>query len=386
MSTVAIDTTNNSPAPEYEDSITPQQKEPSIIESFLTTTSRTTSIHDTDLTDKLFGDVTCGLLSTLFVSPFVSIVDKAIVERTSAKKPILKSMWNTTSQIVRDPKAYLKSPLFLMMWFVYGSTYVTANSIKTFVEHSEYKQLESTERHRRSNNIQSENNQSSFGKTAIFACTTIVNSGSSLLKDRVYATMFSSASATATATAKKIPLLTYGLWCTRDFMVIGSSFVLPELMSDKLQKLQSSSSSSSRDSFPKLEKHMINAFSQMMCPMVTQIAVAPVQILALDLYNRPNNNKNVITSSSSPSVASRLQIIKRDFFSIVGARICRIAPAYGIGGIGNTYLRDSYRDYLIRREVQCQLQKRQSEMGRGNKGTKNLVGLVAYSKQNNDHY
>lgn len=377
MSTAVINTTNNSPAPEYEDSIT--QQEPSIIESFLTT-SRPTSIQDTDLTDKLFGDVTCGLLSTLFVSPFVSIVDKAIVERTSARKPILKSMLNTTSQIFRDPKAYLKSPLFLMMWFVYGSTYVTANSIKTFVEHSEYKQLESTERHRRSNNIQS-NNQSSFGKTAIFACTTIVNSGSSLLKDRVYATMFSSASTTATATAKKIPLLTYGLWCTRDFMVIGSSFVLPELMSDKLQKLQSSSSS--RDSFPKIEKHMINAFSQMMCPMVTQIAVAPVQILALDLYNRPNN-KNV--TSSSPSIASRLQIIKRDFFSIVGARICRIAPAYGIGGIGNTYLRDSYREYLIRREVQCQLQKRQSEMGRGNKGTKNLVGLVAYSKQNNDHY
>jgi len=48
----------------------------------------------------------------------------------------------------------------------------------------------------------------------------------------------------------------------------------------------------------------------------------------------------------------RLRLLKTNFLSIVGARIARIAPAYGIGGIGNTYFRDSWRAMILSRAIQ----------------------------------
>ena len=50
-------------------------------------------------------------------------------------------------------------------------------------------------------------------------------------------------------------------------------------------------------------------------------------------------------------MTERLRFQTNNFASIVGARISRIFPAYGIGGIGNTYLRDKWRDQLLRKEM-----------------------------------
>ena len=76
-------------------------------------------------------------------------------------------------------------------------------------------------------------------------------------------------------------------------------------------------------------------------------AAGPVQLLSLDIYNRPLSNH----LSWKQIVAERLKFQCENYFSIVGARISRIAPAYGVGGIGNTYLRDRWRDVLVRKEL-----------------------------------
>jgi hypothetical protein len=70
----------------------------------------------------------------------------------------------------------------------------------------------------------------------------------------------------------------------------------------------------------------------------------PVQLLALDIYNRPLRKLSL-----GEVVTERLRFQTNNFASIVGARISRIFPAYGIGGIGNTYLRDKWRDQLLRK-------------------------------------
>ena len=69
-----------------------------------------------------------------------------------------------------------------------------------------------------------------------------------------------------------------------------------------------------------------------------------MQLLGLDLYNRPLHGL-----SFKEVLYERVRFQAQNFGAIVGARISRIAPAYGIGGIGNTYLRDKWRDQVLRK-------------------------------------
>ncbi len=76
-------------------------------------------------------------------------------------------------------------------------------------------------------------------------------------------------------------------------------------------------------------------------------AAGPVQLLALDIYNRPLQQMTFQQKS-----AERIRFQMQNFFSIVGARVARIAPAYGVGGIGNTYFRDKWRNRVVRKDWQ----------------------------------
>jgi|AntRauTorckE5430_2_1112549.scaffolds.fasta_scaffold10060_2 hypothetical protein len=198
------------------------------------------------------------------------------------------------------------------------SSSILVNCLKTITEHQDH--------FKETNSPNTSNDARTFG---VFATTTIVNSGTSMLKDRFYAKHFGNSTA-----AIKIPKLTYGLWGLRDCMVIGSSFVLPDLCCKVLTDNT------------KMDPKTALTVSQLTCPIVAQFLVAPVQLLGLDVYNRPLQNlpfREVITE--------RLRFQRNNMISIVGARISRIAPAYGLGGIGNTYFRDKWRDQLLRKEM-----------------------------------
>ena len=71
-----------------------------------------------------------------------------------------------------------------------------------------------------------------------------------------------------------------------------------------------------------------------------------MQLLSLDIYNRPLPHKSL-----KEVLSERLKFQAKNYFSIIGARISRIAPAYGVGGIGNTYMRDKWRELLLRKEL-----------------------------------
>ena len=70
-------------------------------------------------------------------------------------------------------------------------------------------------------------------------------------------------------------------------------------------------------------------------------------MLALDFYNRPMK-----TTSWEDAVMKRYAFVRSHYASIVTARVARIAPAFGIGGIGNTYFRELWRNSLLRRDVE----------------------------------
>ena len=92
------------------------------------TLSRTLKIDQTvssDLSSKLIGDVLVAFGVTFGMSPFVSIIDKSVVQRAAGTHSILQSGLESMTSILRNPYAYIKSPTFLMMWAVYAATYST---------------------------------------------------------------------------------------------------------------------------------------------------------------------------------------------------------------------------------------------------------------------
>merc|ERR1712038_213682 len=95
-----------------------------------------------------------------------------------------------------------------------------------------------------------------------------------------------------------------------------------------------------------LDRKTVQTLSQIACPILAQTVAGPVQLLGLDIYNRPLPN-----ASAKEVFRERMIFQYNNFRSIVSARICRIAPAYGIGGVGNTYFRDMWRSKLLRDET-----------------------------------
>ena len=109
-----------------------------------------------------------------------------------------------------------------------------------------------------------------------------------------------------------------------------------------------------------MEKAKAHRMAQFFCPVATQFIAGPVQLLGLDFYNRPLHD-----FSTYEATMERIRFLKTNFMSIVGARIARIAPAYGIGGIGNTYFRDSWRAMILTRAIQnAMIEKETSEKAR----------------------
>ena len=264
----------------------------------------------------LLGDVLVACTVTLGVAPFLTIIDKAIVQRAAGSHTIVQSSIESIHKITRNPVKFVKSPMFLMMWGVYAATYTTANTLKTIVEDVEIKKKISSK----------DIVDPRMGKTFIFLGTTVVNSATTLMKDQAYAKMFGTMGA-----AMRVPMISYSLWACRDCMVIGSSFVLPEIVSKRLEDQG-------------IEKTKALALSQMACPILTQAVAGPVQLLGLDFANRPMRGFTFVQAAKE-----RVFSIGRNFFSIFGARVSRIVPAYGIGGVGNTYLRNKWREGIDER-------------------------------------
>ena len=54
-----------------------------------------------------------------------------------------------------------------------------------------------------------------------------------------------------------------------------------------------------------------------------------------DLYNRPKQG-----------VAERMRLLSESYWKCVAARMARILPAFGFGGIGNKAFRTQFQDWV----------------------------------------
>lgn len=76
---------------------------------------------------------------------------------------------------------------------------------------------------------------------------------------------------------------------------------------------------------------MKSALAQFSCPALMQFISTPMHLLGLDLYNRQ--------PVGGLPWYERAGRIKRDYFSASFARMGKIVPAFGVGGVVNVRMR-----------------------------------------------
>lgn len=245
---------------------------------------------------RLAVESTAAVVSAFSVAPIISIVDKAITSNASGLEPLVPCVLNGFKTLFTKPVYFFRHPSFLLIWGVFSGTYTTANTIDAVCERS---------------------NQSSF-YPVLFGSSS-VNVTLSVLKDKEFARMFGKGD------PKPLPAISYSLFAIRDSMTIFSSFILPKFISSKLQEKHG------------WERSIADSTAQLMTPVGVQIISSPLHLYGLDLYNRPH---------LTPSCASRESFIQKEYFKTVLARMTRIFPAFGVGGVINKRLRLIGKEYL----------------------------------------
>jgi len=200
---------------------------------------------------------------------------------------------------VTQPHVFLRRPEQLWIWNIYALTYTTANSVDAFCKNYGYAH-----------------------EMPKLWLTFVVNMGASILKDRAFVRMFGSAQ------PAPIPVSSYSFWAARDVLTILSAFIVPSRLSIYLAK-----------NYGYNQKKAETTIT-FWCPIVLQLITTPLHLLGLDCYN----NRNALA-------AVRLAFLQREYSKTLVARMGRMLPAYGIGGVLNLKLRRYFFGDLDARKI-----------------------------------
>ncbi|KAJ3176549.1 WD repeat-containing protein 19 [Irineochytrium annulatum] len=247
------------------------------------------------LHQKVGVETVAAISSALLVSPFISIIDKSIFSNASGRQPLMQGITSGLATLVMRPHYFVSQPSFLLIWGVYSGTYIAANQIETFMHHF---------------------HQDPFWPK--FVGSTLANVGLSVLKDMYFTRAFAAA-----GPPKSVPMRSMGLYTIRDSMTVFGGFSMPQMISERLVKDY------------KFEGKRAELASQLITPCAVQLVSTPLHLLGMDLYNKP-----------AASLAQRFQFIAREYVATTLARMGRIFPAYGIGGVVNKELRLRGHQYL----------------------------------------
>ena len=145
-----------------------------------------------------------------------------------------------------------------------------------------------------------------------FSAVSLVNLSLALYKDSQFTKMF------GTISPRPLPPANYALLALRDSLTIFASFnllpkiapLLPESLEDHISRL---------------------SVAQFTSPALMQVLNTPLYLLALDLYDR----------NPTTPVRDRLKKVRLDRLATSLARMCRVIPAFGVGGVVNIRMRAS---------------------------------------------
>ncbi|KAF7718088.1 Uncharacterized protein PECH_002425 [Penicillium ucsense] len=276
-------------------------------------------------------DVVSAASAGALTCPLITIIDRAIIEKASKGFPIRETITKCLKSMVTKPAGFFLGTPFLLIYTLYTSTYLTANAIDT---------VSSTLRNQSYSTV-------TAGPTK-FLSTTAVNMAICVYKDAQFAKIFGASPPPSTTpspgptttprpavchpmpsaspAAPTIPKVSYSLFCLRDSVTIFASFNVPTLIAPSIPDFIAATPS------------MKAATAQFACPALMQFFSTPMHLLGLDLYNRQPPGGLPWTD--------RLGRIRRDYISSSFARMGKIVPAYGIGGVVNVRMRATLMERL----------------------------------------
>jgi len=249
------------------------------------------------------------------VAPIITMIDKGIIENASGRNTLGDSLKQSARELMLRPHRFIGSKPFALIFVrptstsvpthqancvctqsLYFGTYFTANTIDTISSTTNSTQPSAT----------------TAGPTK-FLATSTTNLALCLYKDNKFTQLFGSTS------TRPVPLPTFALFTIRDCLTIFASFNLPPLLAPKFEEHMSES-----------VKAYIGGVSaaQFVAPAAVQIVSTPLHLLGLDLYNRPGVGGG-----------ERLSMVLGNWAISAAARICRIVPAFGVGGVVNMRVR-----------------------------------------------
>ncbi|ORY65159.1 uncharacterized protein BCR38DRAFT_432030 [Pseudomassariella vexata] len=256
---------------------------------------------------RLATDFVSASVAASMVAPLIAIIDRSIMENASGRQTIAQSFRNSFQTLLLRPQTMLFSKPVALIFAVYGGTYLTANTLDTAT---------STLHNKPAPHV-----TSGIFK---FASSSAANIGICIYKDQVFVKLFG-----PTGPPRPVSLPSYALFTLRDCMTIFASFNVPPLlgpaltarMSDEMQKRVSG-----------------QTVAQFAAPALVQLFSTPLHLLGLDLYNRPG--------ATGMGWESRWAAVRKNWAVSVAARVCRIVPAFGIGGTVNFKVRGNLMQKL----------------------------------------
>lgn len=209
-------------------------------------------------------------------------------------------MRSTLSQALLRPHIFITSRPFLLILALYSGTYLTANTLDTT-----------------SSVLRNNSASTTTSGPSKFFTTSAANLSLCLYKDSQFARCFGTI---VPGALRPVPLPTYALFAARDCLTVFASFNLPPLIAPAITLPAAAAEYVSRASV-----------AQFVAPAAVQLISTPLHLLGLDLYNR---------HGETPWV-DRWRKVRVDWLKSSLARMARIVPAFGVGGVVNTRVRAS---------------------------------------------
>lgn len=274
----------------------------------------------THLATVLAGDIAAATISATVISPLITAIDRAVVENAvSSHRPLLWTLKNHVLCSFRQPRLFATRPFFYV-WTLYAATYTTANGVETIAKA-----------------LTTQADQV-LVSSITFLSTCLVNVPLGVWKDVRFVQLFGRSTTpkdaisiptqSRTASSKLIPP---PIMPVRFPRIVGATFLLRDAItifgSINLPPMLTSSVPDSIFSSPAIKMATMQIFT----PVLSQIVATPVHLLGLDLY------------TNTQSRASERAVRIRTCLGLTTIMRCsRIVPAFGIGLVMNTGLREYF--------------------------------------------
>ncbi|TRX96629.1 hypothetical protein FHL15_002531 [Xylaria flabelliformis] len=292
-----LDTKSKSPAPSTT-------KQPAVQSSKLSQRWNTKNLGL-----RLGADAASAACAASMIAPVISIIDRSIMENTSGRSTLAESLKTSLRTLFSRPHTMIFSRPVALIFMLYGGTYLTANTLDTAT---------STIRNKPAMYVSS--------GTAKFVASSTANVGLCIYKDQVYAKLFGPG-----GPPRPVALPTYALFALRDCLTIFASFNVPPLLGPAI---------SERLGAKMRQRVSGETIAQFVAPATVQLFSTPIHLLGLDLYNRP-------TAAGGVTWADRWTLVRKNWLISSAARICRIVPAFGLGGTVNMKVRRNLMEKLV---------------------------------------